>query len=451
MDRLITAKLIEWEKSKNRKPLLLQGARQVGKTYILKKFGEQIASKVHYLNFEDKLLHSIFKDGAFNTKKILFFIEAHFNKVINQENDLIIFDEIQDCPNAILSLKYFHENHSALRIVSAGSHIGIERGNQAFPVGKVNFLTMYPMTFKEFLKESNQFLYKVLCESAKTNTLEEEFHSLLIEEYKTYLFIGGMPEAISQFFAYRDDSLFMAYEKARNIHIDLLKAYSMDFSKYSGSRNAQKIVSIFNNIPKQIQKVFEGSIQRYRFKDVLSGQSKHIQLQSSIEWLVTSGLAHKIMLVSKPKLPLSAHSKENLFKLFSLDIGLLCTQLELRPNDIIKQEIGSFKGFIAEVFVAQEMKALLNKELYSWQENQSEIEFLLRYMQNLIPIEVKSGNRTKAKSLSVYKKKYKPKLSVKLSLNNLRIEESHINAPIYMAGNLYDLFDNVECLIENFK
>lgn len=444
MKRLITDKLIKWSQNSDRKPLLLQGARQVGKTYILKKIGKQIAKNVHYLNFEDKYLHSVFNDGGFDSEKILFHIEANLNKAIDRKNDLIIFDEIQDCPNAISSLKYFNENHPSLKIACAGSHIGIERGKQAFPVGKVNFLTMYPMTFKEFLNESNPFLYKALGESVKTKNIDEQIHLLLLEEYKTYLFIGGMPEAISQFFLYRDRDLFIAYQKARDVHSDLLKAYSMDFSKYSGRLNAQKIVSIFNNIPKQIQKVHDASLQRYRFKDVLPGQSKYIQLQSSIEWLVTSGLAQKVMLISKPKIPLSAYSKENLFKLLLFDIGLLCTQLELSQNDIINQEFGNFKGFIAEVFVAQEMKTLLNDELYSWQENQSEIEFLIRYRDILIPIEVKSGNRTKAKSLSVYKNKYNPRISVKLSTRNLRIEEKHINAPIYMTEYLYDLFDNLE-------
>lgn len=444
MERLITDKLIKWSQNSERKPLLLQGARQVGKTYILKKIGKKIAKKVHYLNFEDKYLHSIFSDGAFNSAKILFHIEANLNKAIDRKNDLIIFDEIQDCPNAISSLKYFHENYPSLKIACAGSHIGIERGKQAFPVGKVNFLTMYPMTFREFLNESNPFLHKALGDSVKTKDIDDHLHLLLLEEYKRYLFVGGMPEAISQFFLYRDNDLFIAYEKARGVHSDLLKAYSMDFSKYSGKVNAQKIVSIFNNIPKQIQKVHDGSLRRYRFKDVLPGQSKYMQLQSSIEWLVTSGLAQKVMVISKPEIPLSAYSKENLFKLLFFDIGLLCTKLELTPNDIIMQELGNFKGFIAEVFVAQEMKALLNDELYSWQENQSEIEFLMRYRDNLIPVEVKSGNRTKAKSLSVYKNKYTPNISVKLSTRNLRIEEKHINAPIYMTEYLYDLFDNLE-------
>lgn len=438
MKRNITEHLIEWSENPKRKPLLLQGARQVGKTYILKFFGDKFFSHYHYLNFEDKRLHSIFHDGPFDTEKILFRIEAHFNKAINRAKDLLIFDEIQDCPHAISSLKYFCENNPELKISCAGSHIGIARGLDPFPVGKVNFLTLYPMTFDEFLEESNTHLHKALINGIANHQIDQNIHDLLWEQYKYYSFVGGMPEAVGEFLACKQN-LFIALTKTRKVHDELLKAYTMDFAKYSGRLNAQKIALVFNNIAKQIQKVHDDSIQRYRFIDVLPGQSKYIHLQGPIEWLVTSGLASKIHLVSKPELPLSAYTKDNLFKLFLFDIGLLAAQLELDPTTVINQTMGSYKGFIAEVFVAQQLQSILGNELYSWQDNKSEIEFLIKDKNRVIPIEVKSGTRTKAKSMAVYKKKFHPEPAIKLSANNLRYEQNHINAPIYLAGYLPDL------------
>ena len=438
MIRNITQELLKWSNNTRRKPLLLQGARQVGKTYILKDFGESLSSSYFYLNFEDKQLHSIFLDGAYDTEKILFRIEAYFNKAINRVDDLIIFDEIQDCPQAISSLKYFCEKHQEMRIACAGSHIGIEWGEYPFPVGKVNFLTLYPMTFDEFLREANAYLYKAIHDSVTLHVIDDSIHNLLWDQYKKYTIVGGMPEAVVEYLSEKQD-LYKALSRARAVHSDLLKAYTMDFAKYSGKINAQKITLVFKNIAKQLQKVHDDSTQRYYFKDVLPGQSKFIQLQGPIEWLVTSGLARKIHIASKPELPLSAYSKDNLFKLFFFDIGLLVTQLNLGMNAVIDQQIGSYKGFIAEVFVAQQLHSSYGDELFSWQNNRSEIEFLIENQNKVIPVEVKSGKRTQAKSLATYKKKYQPELAIKLSANNLRYENGHINAPIYLAGLLNSL------------
>jgi len=439
MHRNLLSQLIRWKNSKDRKPLLLQGARQVGKTWLLRKLGEEF-NQLHYLNLEDTILQSVFDGSVTDVANIIFRIEALNNTAINRDHDLIVFDEIQACPKAIHVLKYFHENMPELAIACAGSRIGISGSDHPFPVGKVSFLNLYPMDFQEFVIASNSQLAAVLQDIPNTLCIDTFMHERLWEFYLLYSLIGGMPEAVVSYLDNRE-SLFRALQGVRDIHQALIQGYGNDFSKYSGKLLSQRITSVFSSIPHQLQAVYEGSTRRFRFKDVVTGASRFKHLQDPINWLVESGLVIQIPITSQPALPLSAAA--NIFKLFIFDIGILASQLGLDYQRVLDQKQGSYKGFIAENYVAQQLRSAFQEKIFSFARATSEIEFLLPHHGNVLPLEVKSGSRTKAKSLAEYKKKYSPLLAIKLSPNNLRLENGHLNAPIYLAGQLGQIIDAI--------
>ncbi len=435
MERNLNVDLLQWKDQKNRKPLLLQGARQVGKTYLLTEFGQKSFKKLHVINFEDIRFKAIFKNGPASLDSILLNLQALLATKININDDLVFFDEIQECPEAIHSLKYFYEKLPKLALVCAGSHIGVSGSNGAFPVGKVDFKTLYPLNFSEFLKHRNPILEEMQKSAKASFNLDDNIHKQLWDDYLLYTLVGGMPEAVSAFF--NAASTYDGLEDARKIHLSLLKGYNNDFSKYCSKTMGHKILAIFNSVASQLQAVHDKSSKRFAFKDIISGQSRYSHLEDAIDWLVLSGLVYKTPMVSQPRIPLNAYAKPNLFKLNFLDIGLLNTQLDVPFNDVINQEPHSYKGFIAEQFVNQQMQNVFAKSIYSWTNGRAEIEFVLQINGNIIPVEVKSGKRVKSKSLNSYKQKYLPKLAIKFSANNMRLEDNHLNAPIYMAEYIF--------------
>ncbi len=433
--------LIKWKNSTNRKPLLLQGARQVGKTYLLKEFGTEHFKKMHVVNFEDPNLHTVFDRGPVDIESALLRIQILLGTKIDRKNDIIFFDEIQDYPVAIHALKYFHENMPELAIVCAGSHIGISGSQSSFPVGKVHFELLHPLTFEEFLFQYNHVLANTISAAVSELWLDDFIHQQLWDSYLIYTLVGGMPEAVVSFLNENDQ--YTALMNARQIHKTLIQGYINDFSKYCDKTMSHRITSVFQSIPDQLQAVHEQSSKRYQFKNVVTANTKYSHLQSAIDWLSTSGLVNKVPIANMPQHPLSAYCKPNIFKLFMFDIGILNSQLNLDFGLVINQAPLSYKGFIAENFVAQQIQNDFSQQIYSWMKGRNEIEFVLPYQGSVIPVEVKSGSRTKAKSLVEYKKKYEPSLAVKLSGKNIRLEDGQLNAPIYLAGHLQELIDNI--------
>lgn len=441
MERLLYRKLLEWKNSKYRKPLLLQGARQVGKTFLLKEFGRREFKQVHYINFERRHdLDFLFKE-TFDTKRVIENISIILDKEIDIEADLLIFDEIQECPGALTSLKYFNEDMKELALCCAGSHIGVSLNQKSFPVGQVDFLNLFPMNFEEFLMAISKRKAALLSEFSNETVIPEVIHHQLWQDLKVYYITGGMPEAVKRYLDLKDNP-HEAFNNVRSVQQAILQGYRGDFSKHAGKENAAHINRVFDNIPVQLSKNIDDSVSRFRFKGIIPNKSKFVQLEGPIDWLLKSGLVIKVFIVNTPALPLKNFKIDNIFKLYLFDTGLLGCMTDLSFDSILNQDYGQYKGFYAENFTAQEFIAAGyggagDRELYSWVGKESEIEFLKVMDNAVIPVEVKSGQRTKAKSLLVYKNKYAPPLMIKITANNLHRESTPIhNYPLYLAGKI---------------
>ncbi|MBL7072712.1 MAG: ATP-binding protein [Candidatus Omnitrophica bacterium] len=437
MKRNIWNKLTKWKNKKDRKPLILKGARQVGKTYILQKFGKECFSQVHYLNFEKhKQLVDIFAEDLI-PQNILRDLSFYLNTAIDIKNDLIIFDEIQNIPRALTSLKYFQEELPKLAICAAGSLLGIQLSDESFPVGKVEFLNMFPLSFEEFLEGIGEIKsFEFLQDRKKTEIIPQIVHIRLWEQLKIYFVTGGLPEIVSTFKEYKDD-VFIALEKTREKQDNLLLAYIADIAKHSGKQNAMHVERLWQNIPAQLAKEQDGSAGKFKFKGVIPGIQRYSKLAGSIDWLVSAGLVIKVRMVNSGLLPFSAHTTENSFKLYVFDVGLLGALSGLPPKSIMDYGYGSYKGYFAENFAAQEFLCSSGKELYCWKEGSAEVEFLREINGEILPIEIKSGGVTQAKSIKVFARKYKSKYRTIFSANNLFIDP--INKvhryPLYLVGD----------------
>ena len=409
MERLATAQLLDWKNRKRRKPLLLDGARQVGKTWLVKRlFGEKSFPAVHMVDFlAEPNIADIFHDGL-EPERIIANLEISRGEKINLDTDLILFDEVGECRQAVDSLKYFAERMPRAFICATGSNIGLLG---SFPVGKVEFLELFPMCFEEFVMASgNRPLHEAFQEQRMGQTVHGELWSLLLD----YYFVGGMPEAVQAWF-HSDGSPLERSEQVKNIHRDLVASYQRDFGKYGGKLNAGHIEAVFRNIPGQLAKVMDDSVKRYVFKDVIANKRRYQELQGPISWLERAKLASKCYPIDcQPAAPLEVLTKENIFKLFLFDVGLLGHMLNMEYADQ-RAQAASYKGFIAENFVQNELRARMQYPTYSWAEGRSEIEFLHRCRDGeIIPVEVKSGSRTQARSLRAYVERYAPKHTVKL-------------------------------------
>ncbi|MBF0314450.1 MAG: ATP-binding protein [Oligoflexia bacterium] len=437
MRRELEKKLVNWKENPRRKPLILMGARQVGKTYLLKQFAEKFFSKYIYIDFYKSVeVQQIFKANR-DPRRIVQDLEILLKVDISLESDLIIFDEIQYCEEALASLKYFCQDFENAYICAAGSMLGLSLTNDMFPVGKVEFLTLYPMTFFEFLEGigESKLLNNLLQYKAN---ISEYVHREAFKLLKLYFFAGGLPEVV---LTVRDGPRGRTtYEKVRAIQSDLLRGYLNDIAKHSGKIKSLKIESVFKNIPQQLARE-NTQTSKFIFKDVLDGASKYEQLQGSIEWLIRAGLIYQVTIVNEVKLPLSVYANEKKFKLYLFDVGMLGCMVDLSLQTLLDYDYGSFKGYFAENFVLQELRALRNKDLFSWNRNASEIEFVLDFDGIICPIEVKSGINTKAKSLQVYKSLYSPKRSFLLSGNPPTLGKDLHQLPLYFASMLKDFID----------
>lgn len=436
MKRDISVGLQDWLKSPARKPLILKGARQVGKTYIITEFGKSHFERCHVFNFEEnKEIHTIFEKDL-DPKRVIEELSYVKHVPIDIKKDLVFFDEIQECPKALTSLKYFCEKMPELAILSAGSLLGIKLSQESFPVGKVDFLPLYPMSFREFLAANeSQMLLETYDNASIEKQAPEIAHKQLWRELLNYYITGGMPQAVLAYIANKDDKL-VAFNEVRKVQKSLIDSFSKDFAKHSGKNNSVHIVSIFESIPMQLSAQVDASTKRYHFNHVIPGKKGFAQLQGPIDWLVNSGLVIKINICNRAEIPLKAFCKNNLFKLFIFDIGLIGSMLNLPVQSVLEQDYGITKGYLAENFVAQELLVAGNGDLYSWTERNSEIEFLICADGNIVPVEVKAGHRTMAKSLQQFLVKYSPKRAVRLSARQFSKTNQVIDLPLYLAGKL---------------
>ncbi|MCB1118937.1 MAG: ATP-binding protein [Chlamydiia bacterium] len=433
MDRKILQELVAWKGKKGRKPLLLKGVRQVGKTYILEHFGNAYFSKVHLFNFEkNSKLATLFEEDL-SPESLINQLMYHSNQTINPEKDLVIFDEIQACPRALTSLKYFQEDMPQLALCAAGSLLGVYLTPVSFPVGKVDMLTMYPMTFEEFLfaigeERSLEWIEKL----GRTSTLPNMVHDRLWEYLKWYFIVGGLPEAVKIFRDERQD-LFSSFLAVRKKQKELITAYYADMTKHAGKVNAMHLDRIFSSIPIQLAQAQDGSAKRFRFQGVVPNINRYSRLIGAIDWLLAAGLITKVPICHYAKFPLKAFTQENFFKLYIFDIGILGALSELPPKVIMEANYGTYKGYLAENYVAQAFLRPAEGSLVCWQEKSAEVEFLRVIDDVIIPVEVKSGWVTKAKSLSIFDQKYHPPYRVIFSGKPFSIRDGIHNYPLYLA------------------
>lgn len=435
MKRKMMSRLLEWKKEDFRKPLLLKGVRQVGKTHLLKEFGRLHFPQFHYFNFEKQPgLAKIFEQDLV-PQRILEDLSFHIGYPINIEEDLVIFDEIQESPKALTSLKYFQEDCSKLCLCAAGSLLGLHLNSGSFPVGKVTFETLRPMSFEEFLIANEDKSLPIIQKLTSKNTVSEIVHEHLWDQLKRYFIVGGLPEVVATYCSNKTNP-FEAFSLVRKKQDDLLNTYYADIAKHSGKANAMHIDRILRAIPSQLQQAQDTSASRFKFRGVVPGVTHYDRLAGAIDWLEASGLAVKVHIVNTGHLPFKGYTKESFFKLLLFDVGILGSMSDLAPQTILDYEYGSYKGYFAENFVAEELLSHGRNELFSWQEHTAEVEFLTEVNGKVIPIEVKSGSVVKAKSLRVFSEKYTPPYQAIFSGRPFDIKNttgSHYY-PLYLAG-----------------
>jgi predicted AAA+ superfamily ATPase len=437
MKRAIDQELDRWRTKRNRKPLLLQGTRQVGKTYSLQLFGERCYPNYHYVNFEeqDRFIRVFAND--LNPERIIQDLSLILEKSINPQEDLLIFDEVQQCPRALTGLKYFCEKMPELAVCAAGSLLGVHLGESSFPVGKVDELHMSPMTFEEFLQAgANTMLFDafrgICCEA---ETLSDTLHARLWDEFKLYLITGGLPEVVSVFVENRDNKLH-AFQEVRAIQTRLISEYIADMAKHCGKQNAMHLERLWRNIPAQLGRDQNQSASKFVFKGVIPGIKGYERLAGTIDWLEAAGLIVRLPIVNSGQLPFSAYMRDNFFKLFVFDVGILGALSRLPVTSILDYDYGTYKGYYAENFIMQELLIAHRGNLACWCERRAEVEFICEINGQVIPIEVKSGWITQAKSLQVFCNKYTPPYCVVFSARNLNIDKEHAkhNYPLYLAS-----------------
>ena len=422
------SELLKWKDRKGRKPLLLEGARQVGKTYLLKEFGKRYYKNVAYINFQNPSAELIdLFNGSIDPKRILTMLELFLNMKISPAETMLIFDEIQEVPRALTSLKYFHEDASEYHITAAGSLLGVFlHKDTSFPVGKVNTLKLEPIDFEEFLWANNR---ENIVTFIKSNPNEANFNEILSDYFKQYLFIGGMPEAVSGWLENQN------VEEVNDIQREILNNYRMDFIKHTDNMTAIRIRQVFDSLPAQFAKEND----KFLYGTVKPG-ARAREYEIAIEWLIDAGIIRRVNHVScGDKIPLKAYSNPSIFKLYFVDTGLF-RQLAEIPFEVINSKTAifdEFNGLIAEQFVLQQ---LAKHTLYYWTGGEnSEVDFVMQNGAEIIPIEVKSGMNVKAKSLRVFRDAYSPRISIRFSLKNTRLDNGLQNISLF---NIF-LFDQL--------
>ncbi len=427
MKRELMNDLIDWKNSSNRKPLILRGARQVGKTWLLREFGNSEYTQTAYINFEKSQHLATIFEADFDTQRIITALGIAAGVNIEADNTLIVLDEIQEVPKALTSLKYFNEDAPKYHIVCAGSLLGVMLHSQvSFPVGKVEFLDMYPLSFKEFLWALGEDALSKLLES-KNWELIKTFREKYIYLLKQYYFIGGMPEVVHAFAETND------FQQARELQKAILLAYEQDFSKLAPKEIVPRIHNLWQSIPAQLAK----ENKKFVYGLIRTGaRAKDYEL--AINWLIDSGLIHKINHINKPGIPLIAYQNIANFKLFIVDVGLLGAMGNLDVKTLLEENrvFEEFKGALTEQYVLQQLIPNSNLVIKYWtaENSSAEVDFVIQKSGKVIPLEVKAAENLQAKSLRVYYQKYLPDIVLRTSMSDYREDDWLTNVPLYAIG-----------------
>lgn len=432
MERYAIQQLIDWKNKKNHKPLIIQGARQVGKTWLMQEFGKRYYEQVAYINFDiDEKSREIFNTD-YDTNRMIMDIGLATKIKINPANTLIILDEIQECPRALTSLKYFRENAPQYDIIVAGSLLGVAcHEGTGFPVGKVSFMNLYPLSFKEFLLAMDEERFVELLNNKDYKTIKL-FNNKYEKLLKQYCYVGGMPEVVSDFVENKD---FMS---VRELQLEILSAYEEDFTKHIPENTVAKIRLLWKSIPAQLSK----ENKKFIYGAVKEG-ARARDFEAALSWLINSGLIYRVNKITKPDLPIIAYEDFSAFKLFVLDVGLLGAMTGLEAETIIdgNRIFEEFKGAIAEQYVLQQFKTIKDLPIMYWsnETSRAEIDFVVQLKSNVVPVEVKAETNLQAKSLKVYMEKFKPNYAIRTSMADYKKTENLVDIPLYTIESVNSL------------
>jgi uncharacterized protein len=431
MKRLTFKQLDKWKQSKNRKPLIIQGARQVGKTWLMKEYGKLAFKQVLYVNFEhSERLKNVFIED-YDIDRIITIIQVESGINIDPKNTLLIFDEIQEAEKGLTALKYFYEKAPQYYIMAAGSLLGVAmQKKHSFPVGKVDFLHLLPFSYEEFLLNLDETKLLEILQS-KNWELVNTFHEKYVHYLRLYYFIGGMPEAMAAYLQHQD------LQTVRQIQKNILLGYENDFAKHAPTAIVPRIRLVWNNLLSQLSK----ENKKFIYGQLKAGaRAKDFEL--AINWLSDAGLLHKVAQISKPSMPLSAYADFDIFKLYGLDVGLLGAMADLDARIILDKNtiMTEFKGALTEQFVCQQLKLKEIRHLFYWSAERAtaEIDFVMQYQNENIPIEVKAEENLQAKSVKVYIEKYKPEKVLRASMSKYKEVSGVVNVPLYALVGFLD-------------
>ncbi len=432
MYRMAMENLLAWKQSRRRKPLIIEGARQVGKTWLMKEFGRQAYADTVYINFDSNARMAELFASDLDTKRLVLGLELYAGRKIDPENALLIFDEVQEVPRALAALKYFCEDAPQYHIVCAGSLLGIalHRGT-SFPVGKVDFLKLYPLSFQEFLMAIGKPQFSELLDQQDFSMITS-FRETYADALKQYYFVGGMPEAVESFAENQD------FNEVRQIQKRILAAYEQDFSKHAPNEVVPRLRMLWNSIPAQLAK----ENKKFIYGLVREG-ARAKDYETALLWLSDCGLVHRVSRVNAPGIPLRAYEDMKAFKLFVLDVGLLGCMTGLHQRTLLDGNalFVEFKGALTEQYVCQQLKTLADLELcyYTNDRGSCEVDFVVDTGGRVMPLEVKAETNLRAKSLKTYREKFSPELAIRTSMADYRKEDGLVNLPLYAIGQIGSL------------
>ncbi len=432
MYRIAIEKLLKWKQSKRRKPLIIEGARQVGKTWLMKEFGRQAYEDTVYINFDSNSRMAELFASDLDTDRLIMGLELYVGRKINPDKSLLIFDEVQEVPRALSSLKYFYENAPQYHIVCAGSLLGIAlHQGTSFPVGKVDFLKLYPLSFKEFLLATDKERFAELLDEQDFQMITS-FKQTYIDTLKHYYFVGGMPEAVQNFVENKD------FNVVREIQKRILAAYEQDFSKHAPNESVPRLRMLWNSIPSQLAK----ENKKFIYGLVREG-ARAKEYEIAIMWLCDCGLVHKVSRVNAAGIPLRAYEDLKAFKLFMVDVGLLGCMAGLRQRTLLDGNdlFAEFKGALTEQYVCQQLKTIQDLDVYYYTNDRGscEVDFVVDTGEQIVPVEVKAEVNLRAKSLKTYQEKFSPEISVRTSMADYKKEDWLVNLPLYAIEQIAKL------------
>lgn len=425
MERKISTKLVDWKNSSKRMPLILYGARQVGKTHTALTFGKKHYKNTVYFNMEESGEVTAIFERDLNPERIIRELSVKSGQSIFKYDTLIIFDEIQACERALTSLKYFCENGQDYHIIAAGSLLGValNREKYSFPVGKVDMMTLYPLDFEEFLWATGNQTLSELIREAFRDFKPLSLHETALDLYKTYLVVGGMPRAVTEYVDTQDFNFVLAAQKTLN------DSYIADMAKYASPNETNKIMAAWSSVPSQLAK----ENHKFQYKLIKTG-ARAYEYELPIDWLKAGGVINKCVKITEGKMPLSAYADADSFKVYMVDTGLLCSKFDIAANVVLGSPVSfdSFKGALAENYVMQALVANGFTPYYWESSGKAELDFVFQNKEgNIVPLETKSADNVKAKSLMTFVAKYKPAWSIRVSARNFGFENNIKSVPLY--------------------